>query len=138
MLSFFRVLLSRLPLVAGVFAIILAIDRCLWLQSLPRYSPDRFCWNCRAASIDVQIGLGLCGAVVVLASLFHIPWRRSDIPNWCMVGIGIVSTPMIIGNLIFALAFLILVCEKLFTLIYEKLLPCSTVAASSAQPPAPR
>lgn len=138
MLRLFRGLLRRLPLVLSLIAICFAIDRWLWLQSLPRHSPARFCWNCRPADVDIVIELGLCGAVIVLASLFHVPWRRSDIPNWCIVGIGIASKPLIIGHLIFALGLFILVCEKLFTLVYEKLLPCSTAAASSAQPPAPR
>lgn len=73
MLPFLRGLLRRLPLVLSLLAICFAIDRWLWLQSLPRYSPARFCGNCRAAAVDLPIELGLCGAVIVLASLFHVP-----------------------------------------------------------------
>lgn len=130
MLSFIRGLLRWLLIVLSLMAIWSAVHRWLWLQSLPRLSPARFCGNCLAVDVYVPIEFGLCGAVVILASLFRVSWRRSDILNWCIVGIGVLSTPLIIGLPVFALGFLFL--------IYEKLLPCSTAAGSSAQPPPPR
>jgi hypothetical protein len=128
MFPLLRALTRRLPLIFGLIAIWFAVERWLWFQSLPRLSPTRFCGNCFIGAVVMPLELGLCGAVVALASIFRIRWCRADIVNWCIVAFGSLSTPAFIGLPIFALG--------LASLIYEKLLPCSTAAASSPPPPA--